>query len=126
MFSYQKLWKELERQGKTKNDLRNLLSPATVSKLSKNDYISMESLEKICIYLNVEPGEIIELDTRKSLKDVIGQADKLADAFKTLIDSAGGIEALKGLPLEDEIKRMLNGESVSDILGLNDIDTNDD
>ena len=37
-----------------------ILSPATLAKLSKNDYVNTSTIEKLCEYLDVQPGDIME------------------------------------------------------------------
>jgi len=67
MFVYNKLWKLLIDKEMKKSDLRNVIAPVTVSKLSKNEYVSMEVLDKLCSFLNCDIGDIVEY--RKVLKD---------------------------------------------------------
>lgn len=45
-----------------REDLRIALrfSPATMAKMSKGEYVSMEVIHKICGYFNVQPNEIFE------------------------------------------------------------------
>ncbi len=59
--SYKKLWKLLIDKNLKKNDLRKLLSPATVNKLSHNKIVSLSVLLSICKYLSCELGDIIEI-----------------------------------------------------------------
>lgn len=62
--SYKKLFNILNRKGIKKIDLqKNLnLSPTTVAKLSKNENISLEILEKICSYLQCNIEDIIAFE----------------------------------------------------------------
>lgn len=57
---YYKLFDLLNRTGMKKSDLRKVISSATVAKLSKGEYISGEAIEKICAFLNCQPGDIME------------------------------------------------------------------
>ncbi len=61
MIKYYGLFDLLNRKGKKLSDLRNILSSATVAKLKKGEYISGEAIEKICIYLDCQPGDIMEV-----------------------------------------------------------------
>lgn len=63
MVRYYKLFDLLNRRGMKKSDLRKILSSSTVAKLSKGEYISGEALEKICLFLNCQPGDIMEIVT---------------------------------------------------------------
>ena len=59
---YSKLWTLLIDRKINKTNLREMagISTGTLAKLGKNDYVSAEVLEKICIALNCEVGDIIE------------------------------------------------------------------
>lgn len=61
--SYKKLFKLLIDRNMKKKDLQQLagLSPASVSKLGKDEYVSMEVLVKICGALQVDIGDIMEI-----------------------------------------------------------------
>ncbi|NLY36479.1 MAG: helix-turn-helix transcriptional regulator [Tissierellia bacterium] len=61
--SYNKLFKLLIDKGMKKTDLRIAtgISPNTLTKLSNNDYVSMEVLVKICRVLECDFGDIMEL-----------------------------------------------------------------
>lgn len=61
-FSYKPLWKKLIDRGMTKEQLRVALklSPNTIAKMSKNEFVSMEVLHRICIYLSCQPGDLLE------------------------------------------------------------------
>lgn len=58
---YNKLDRILQARGKKLSDLRSILPTATVARLRKNEYISMESVEKICIFLDCQPSDFIEV-----------------------------------------------------------------
>ena len=58
---YQKLWTRMKEKGiKNKTDLIPLAGITTniVAKLTKGDFISMDSLKKICIALECDVGDI--------------------------------------------------------------------
>ena len=60
--SYKKLFKLLIDRDMKKKDLRIAagLSPASVSKLAKDEYVSMEVLVKVWHALAVDVGDIME------------------------------------------------------------------
>lgn len=62
MIAYYKLLDILNRKGMKKKDLQNLIkcSPNTISKISQNEYISLQNINEICKVLNCQPGDIIE------------------------------------------------------------------
>ena len=61
-FSYNNLWKLLEKKNMTKENLKKAtgMSSATIAKLSKNENINMKSLEKICEVLKCNIEDVIE------------------------------------------------------------------
>lgn len=60
---YKKLFKLLIDKGMKKADLRKAtgISPNTMTKLSNNEFVSMEVLVKICRTLNCDLGDIVEV-----------------------------------------------------------------
>lgn len=62
-FSYKKLWKLLIDRGMKKKDLIELsgVSAASIAKLGRNGNVTTEVLLKICIALNCEINEIMEI-----------------------------------------------------------------
>ena len=61
--SYNKLFKLLIDKSMKKTDLRlaTRISPNTLTKLSNNEYVSMEVLVKICRVLDCDFGDIMEI-----------------------------------------------------------------
>ena len=59
---YYKLFDILNRRNITKTRMRIDIgiSTKTLAKISAHEHISMEVLEKICEYLDVQPGDILE------------------------------------------------------------------
>lgn len=65
---YKKLWIRLIDRGiKNKTELIPLAGISTniLAKLSKGEFISMESLKKICIALNCDIGDIVSFRENK-------------------------------------------------------------
>lgn len=60
---YNKLFKLLIDKGIKKTELRKMtgISPNTLTKLSNQEFVSMEVLVKICRALNCDVGDIIEV-----------------------------------------------------------------
>ena len=63
MISYKPLFKLLLERDMTKTQLRIAVgySSATHAKMSKGEYISLETVENICKYLNCKIENIIEI-----------------------------------------------------------------
>ena len=61
-FSFKPLWKVLIDKDMNKEDLRIAIktSSATMTKMSKNEYVSMKILNDICTYLNCNISDVIE------------------------------------------------------------------
>jgi len=61
--SYKKLWKLLIDRDLMKKDLSRLagISSASITKLGKNENVHTDILEKICIALNCDISDIMEM-----------------------------------------------------------------
>ena len=61
--SFKRLFKLMIDREMKKKDLQRQagLSPASVTKLAKDEYVSMEVIVKVCNALNVEIGDIMEV-----------------------------------------------------------------
>jgi DNA-binding Xre family transcriptional regulator len=61
-FSYKPLWRLLLEQDLNKTEMREKLgiSPATLAKMGKDEYVSMEILDKVCTHFEVQPNQVIE------------------------------------------------------------------
>jgi len=59
---FYKLIDLLNRKGMTRDDLRKKtgISSATMTRISKNECISLKVIESICKELNCQPGDIME------------------------------------------------------------------
>ena len=62
MVSYKPLWRLLVEREMSKGDLRKLagIAPNTMTKMRKNEEVSMPVLNKICAALGVTYGDIVE------------------------------------------------------------------
>lgn len=61
-WSYKKLWKKLIDKDMNKQDLSRIagLNSHIISQLSKNESVSMSSLDKICNALDCDLSDIVE------------------------------------------------------------------
>lgn len=66
--SYNRLFKLLIDKRMKKKDLQSAagISPSSMSKLSKNENVSLDVLIKVCSALNVDFGDIMSLDSNTS------------------------------------------------------------
>lgn len=60
MITYFRLWDKLNRSGKKQKDLKEILSPATINKLRKNEVVTTETINKLCIFLECNPEDVLE------------------------------------------------------------------
>ncbi len=60
--SYDKLWKMLIDAKMNRTELKNVagISSNIVAKMGRNEFVSMESLYKVCIALNCNIGDIVD------------------------------------------------------------------
>lgn len=58
---YYKLFDVLQRRGMKKTDLLEIISAPTLAKLAKGDVVRTDVIFRICTFLNVQPGEIMEI-----------------------------------------------------------------
>jgi len=61
--SYKKLWILLIEKNLTKVQLRDIsgISPATMTRLNKDEYVALSILTKICKVLECDIGDIVEV-----------------------------------------------------------------
>ena len=63
MINYKKLWIRLAEKEMKKLELAKLagFSVATLAKLGKNEYVALKVLEDICLLLECDIGDILEI-----------------------------------------------------------------
>ena len=63
MLSYKPLFRLLLEKNMSKVELRDAvgMSPNTLAKLSKNEYISLSTLDKICQYFDCNIQDVVEI-----------------------------------------------------------------
>ena len=69
--SYNKLWKLLVDKKMSKADLRKAagIAPNTMTRLRRDEEVTLAVLNKICSALNVDIGDIMEFLPEVNLKD---------------------------------------------------------
>ena len=67
-FSYNKLWKLMIDNNMNKSELKDAIkvAPKTISKMSKNENVNMDTLAKLCDYFQCDIGDIIEYKCKES------------------------------------------------------------
>ena len=68
--SYKPLWKLLIDKDMSKTQLREIarISPPTLAKMGKGEYVALEVLEKICIALECQLSDIVEVVSEEENK----------------------------------------------------------
>lgn len=68
--SYNKLWKLLIDKGIKKSELAKQtgISQSTLSKIAKGENVNTDILERICIALKCEVGDIVELQNNLNMQ----------------------------------------------------------
>lgn len=74
MIEYDKLFNYLKDHGMKKTDLLEIISPQTLAKLGKNETIKTDILDRICVHLEVQPNDIMEVYT---IQEINGQPVKV-------------------------------------------------
>lgn len=62
---FYRLFDRLNRTGMKKTDLLEIMSSATIAKLSKNGNVTTKTINDICNYLHCEPSDIMEYEPDK-------------------------------------------------------------
>lgn len=75
MIRYYKLFDLLNRRGMKKTDLLQIISAPTLAKISKGKNIQTDVIDKICIALGCQPGDIMEVITDEWVDEKTGVVD---------------------------------------------------
>ena len=88
MIVYYKLANILKERGMSWKDLRACgIGINTPTSLSKNRNVSTETLDKICTFLKVQPGDImewVENENEKKEKEIMNQIEILQKELSTI------------------------------------------
>lgn len=77
MIRYNKLFALLNSRGMKKTDLLEVISSPTLAKLSKGDVVKMDVIEKICMFLDCQPGDIMEYINEEEVKKKAQEMDEM-------------------------------------------------
>lgn len=116
MLSFAKLWILLENKGMKKTDLKEIISGNTLAKLGKNETVSSVVIEKICAFLDCQPGDIMEYISDKKKREVAQQIDSANRAIMENLKAQGITEeqfaSMFSQVMPEIIKGMFSGENV--------------
>lgn len=104
MISYAKLWILMQKQGKKRMDLveDHIIARNTLTKLGKNENVSMEVIGKICDYLDCQPGDIMERITKEDAEKTI---EVMNQKFNEMFDMLSAVTGKSREQLTEEMKR---------------------
>lgn len=67
MIEYTKLFALLQDRGMKKTDLLKVISSGTLAKLGKGETVQTDTIDKICLFLNVQTDAIMEVYRYKEI-----------------------------------------------------------
>ena len=130
MLNYTKLWLLLEKRGLQKTDLtkQKIISSVTLAKLGKNETISSDTIEKICSFLNCQPGDIMEYISEEQIQMATKQLDNLNKALAKQLQEHGVTEeqyaSMMSQLIPEMVKSMYQGGKSTNQLMDEIIETN--
>lgn len=107
----------MENKGMKKTDLtkNRIISPATLAKLGKNEPVNSTVIEKICAFLECQPGDIMEYISEKDMQELTKKIDSTNRALFETLKQQGITEeqfaTMMQQTMPDIIKSMFNGEN---------------
>lgn len=117
MLNYTKLWMLLESRGMKKTDLKQVISSVTLAKLGRNETISSDTIEKLCGFLNCQPGDIMEYISDEQWKVAEQQLDIMSKAVAEQLKAHGITEEMFATMFSQSanelVKNMFNGGTKS-------------
>lgn len=124
MITYTKLWILLEKKGMKRTELKKVISGNTLAKLGKNEAVSITVIEKICNFLNCQPGDIMENVTKE---DALKAGQVWNQAIAQNLELLTSITGMSKEALLDEfqkevpnfIEKLKSGDP--DILGMDEL-----
>ena len=98
MIRYDKLFDMMRKKGIKKTDLREIVSPNTVAKLSKNEYVSGEIIDRLCTYFQCQPNDIMEVYKTVTFIDLNGE-----EQSKDVLVNQEQLDLLKSIATNPEL-----------------------
>ena len=115
MLSYAKLWILMNEKGKKRIDLveDGIIARGTLTKLGKNENVTTDVINKICDYLDCQPGDIMERITKEQIEETEKvMNEKLNEMFEmiSVISGKSKNEILKEASIQttEIIEKMIN------------------
>lgn len=117
MIKYYKLFQLLNQKNMKKTDLRQILNPATIAKLSKGENLTTNTIDKICEFLDCQPGDIMEYINTNTLQKELDESTNLFGIMiQDIINNGTNKENLKNMIkelLSINIDKIFENENVN-------------
>ncbi|GAK03305.1 hypothetical protein JCM19037_1619 [Geomicrobium sp. JCM 19037] len=62
MIDFEPLFTTLEEKGMRRTDLRKIIDGTTVAKLGKNKSVTLDTVDRICLYLDVPIEKVVRIN----------------------------------------------------------------
>ena len=86
MIRFYKLFDLMNRRGLMRTELLKVISSRTLAKLNKGEPVRTDTIDKICEYLNVQPGDIMEYKPPDSYDEIEKGIDKMCESYEEFYD----------------------------------------
>lgn len=125
MIVYTKLWLLLKERDMKKTDLLKVISSPTLAKLGKNEPVSISIIEKICDFLDCQPGDIMSNEKQLTQEEAMEKLKEMGNMQRVLMDKLkeNGIdtselfsEMQRAMP--EIIKKLQNDENPYNFLNI--------
>ena len=91
MINYTKLWILLTEKGLKRTDLIPTISSSTLAKLGNNNKVNTDTIDKLCEFLNCQPGDIMEYVSKKELEENAKKAEDTVNNILSLMENVTGL-----------------------------------
>ena len=68
MITYDPLWITLAKKRMKKKDLYEVVSSATVARMGKGEYVALDVIDKLALFLDCEISDIVARDRQEEAK----------------------------------------------------------
>lgn len=106
--TFNRLWELMKSKNVKKQELKGIMSPATITKLRRNEIVTTETIEKICVFLDCDICDICELSPETNggrSKESVHIDANVLEYFKKQSEASGiPYQTLVNSYLEDCVK----------------------
>lgn len=105
MIRYYKLFDLMNRRGMKKTDLLDTISAPTLAKLAKGGIVKTDIIDKICLKLECQPEDIMEVFEEKEYKDQNGKIHQVKRRLDSETDKILLMQQWEEIESYETIKR---------------------